>query len=198
MADREKERSELTTITPHGIACFPHIWEPHRFKGSKNKDGTDKKAEYRIILVLEEGTKMDKLKKIVGKAIINKWGKDGKKLLKRGKLSLPWRDASDYDKYGEPFVEGNIMISAHTTNAPGVVDAKTDPIMEQADFYAGCKARISVYAHAYETMGNMGVTFLLNNVQKTGNGKRLSGRMDAEDEFDAVESDDDDDMDDIL
>lgn len=205
MAEK-KDDSGLTTITPIGTFCFTHVWEPFKFptKGSKDRE---KEPEYRTMLVFDEdvdlkagtkkadGTKMASLKSIVQQAILKKWGKEeGIRLIKKGKLSLPWRDADDYEKYGAPFVEGNTMISAHTKSAPGVVNAKGKAIANHNDFYPGCRGRISVYAHAYDTLGNMGVTLLLNNVQKTGDGERISGRMPAEDEFDAVESNDDGDM----
>jgi hypothetical protein len=45
--------------------------------------------------------------------------------------------------------------------------------------------RASLRAFAYDTNGNKGVSFGLNNIQKLGEGQRLDGRKAATDEFDA-------------
>jgi Protein of unknown function (DUF2815) len=186
----EKRDDSLVCITPPGTACFCHIWEPHAFKPAKGSTSA-KEPQYRIILVFDEDTDLSELKKTAGRAAIKKWGvKASKEMVADEEMHLPFRKGREYREYGEPFTDpGAVFISASSNGAPGVVDARAKPIMKQQDFYAGCKARISVYAHAYDSMGNKGVTFLLNNVQKTGDGKRISGRADAEEEFDAVDSD---------
>lgn len=219
--DREAKREEaekLKCITPTGIATFVHVWEPFAFKkGGQRRDrdrddddrdrGRSKDGNYSLMLVFDGDEDIGDIKTIVQRAAIKKFGKDEvKRLMRRGKFSLPWRDAGDYEeKYGEPFEEGKIMISAKSSSAPGVVDKHAKAMMKQQDFYPGCKARMSVYAHAFDTNGNQGVTLLLNNVQKIGEGKRIAGsRMDAEDEFEPVKGggrkggDFDDDLDDMF
>lgn len=195
MATKLKAKSDesLVTFSPNGIVCFPHVWEPYKFR-------PEQEAKFSLILVFQKGTDLTDMKRTAGRAIVKKWKEDGKKLLARGKLALPWRDAEDYDKYGEPFVKGNIMINFKSNSAPQLVDARAKPIMKQMDFYAGCIARVSCYAHAYDTMGNMGVSFFLNNIQKVDDGTRISGRMNAEDEFPAVKKDEevDEELEDLL
>lgn len=189
----DKARNELTCITPVGVANFVHIWEPHAFEEGKP-------GMYRMMLVFDSDTDLSELKKVVGKAIVNKWGEaEGKSLIKRKKLKLPFRDGIEYEQYGPPFVNedgsdnGSVFISVSSNSQPGVVDARVKPIIRQQDFYAGCLARASVYAHAFDTKGSMGVTLLLSNVQKTGDGEPLGGgRSRAEDEFEALEGGDDD------
>lgn len=194
-AKAKKQDEGLTCFSPAGTVCFPHVWEPYAFKGQGGKQND---PNYSLILVFDEEADLTEMKQAAGRAIVKKWGSKGKELLKRQKLTLPWRDADDYSKYGEPFVEGNTMINFKSKGAPGVVNARAKPILNQMDFYAGCKARVSCYAHAYDTMGNMGVTFLLNNIQKVADGERISGKMPAEEEFDAVESEEDEELEDIL
>ena len=188
----EKKDDGLTVITPPGIACFVHVWEPHAFKDAKG--GKPKEPQFRIILVFDEDTDLSEMKKTAGRAAIKKWGRDeAKEMLAEGELHLPFRKGKEYREYGEPFTNpGAIFISSSSNGAPGIVDSRAKPILKQQDFYAGCKARISVYAHAYDTLGNKGVTFLLNNVQKVGDGERLSGRQDAEKEFSPVAASEDD------
>jgi len=199
----EKKDKPVSLITPTGIATFSYVWEPHAFEEGGGKS-------YSLILVYSKKKVMkDKLwialRSAVGKAAITKFGdKQAKALLSKGKLVLPWRDAEDYEKYGEPFVEGNIMLKA-STNAkegalpPGVVGPNAKRMMKQSDFYSGCLARMEVGTWAYDNSGNKGVKLFLNNVQKLEDGERLSGfRSDPEDVFDAVEGADDEDNSDIF
>lgn len=197
----DKQSDELKCITPVGIACMVHVWEPFAFKAANGQK--EKEPAYRLTLVFDEKTwsKDKEIKRIVQNAIVKKWGADeGKRLLKKGKLTLPWRDADDYSEYGEPFDDDTAkMISVSSRQAPGVVDERARPILKQQEFFSGCLARCSVYAHAYDSMGNMGVTLLLNNVQKAGEtGKKYGGtRADPTEEFDSLSGDDDDGDDDM-
>jgi len=198
MADKPKKAETSTIITPIGVACFPHLFEAHAFE--------DKEPGYSMLLVfnrkkIEKDPAWLKLREAVTHAVKTsaKFGGNGILLHKKGKLTLPWRDAEEYDQYGEPFVEGNIMINLKSRTPPGVVDERSQPIISASDFYAGCLARASCGVWPYDTKGNKGVTLLLNNVQKAGEGKRLDGRRAAEDEFDAlVDGGSSDDSSDLL
>ena len=178
-ATNAKSDDSLKVITPEGRVCFPHVFEPHAFQPGQEPN-------YSLILVFPQGTDLNELKKACGRAAVKKWGEKARAMVKSGQLRMPWRDGSEYGDYGEPFVEGAIFVTAKSKQAPGIVNERAKPIMNQMEFYAGCMGRMSVYCHAYDTMGNKGVTLLLNNVQKTGNGDRLSGRQRAEDEFTPV------------
>lgn len=186
-----KDTENLKVFTPIGTVSFPHVWEPHSFQAGQEPN-------YSIILVFAEGTDLKALKKACSVAAKNRWADKAADMFKKGQLRMPWRPGSDYAEYGEPFVEGTTFVTAKTKQAPGIVDHRAKPIINQMDFYAGCMARASVYCHAYDTMGNKGVTLLLNNIQKTGEGTRLSGRKSAEDEFDPIEGSSKDDEDDDI
>lgn len=187
---KDDKSDELKVITPIGTVCFPHVFEPHSFQQGQEPN-------YSLILVFPDGKGLTELKKACLAAARKKWGDKADGMIKSGALRMPWRKGTEYGTYGEPFVDGSVFVTAKSKQAPGVVDARAKPIMKQMDFYAGCQGRASVYCHAYDTMGNKGVTLLLNNVQKTGEGEKLSGRQSAEDEFSPVEGagDDDDDED---
>lgn len=189
-------------ITPIGIACFVHVWEPFAFKA--NEGEAAKEPNYSLILVidkkeLERVPAQQKawaaLRAGVSGALKAKFGAQAKPLLDKGKLSLPWRPAEEYEQYGPPFEEGKWMILPKSKNPPGVVDERSRPILNQVDFYPGALARVSCLPWAYDTKGNKGCTLLLNNVQKAGDGERLAGsRAAAEDEFaPLVEGGDEDD-----
>lgn len=201
MAEKEK-RPRLTS--PVGIACFAHVFTPEQpSEKSKSKD-----PKYKLMLVFDKDTmKSEEMKELKRQCVAcaeAKFGADAREKIKKGKLKMPWREASDYgdEGYGFPFdQEGAFMISFSSKDAPGVVDKRAKPLMKQTDFYSGCKARVTYGVWAYDNEGNRGVTLFLNNVQKVADGERLSGRPDAEDDFSAVEgedgSDDDADADDI-
>lgn len=181
MATNPKDNEDLKVISPIGTAAFPHLFEPHAFEAGKEPN-------YSLILVFPEGTDLKDLKAACGRAAIKKFGdkEKVKAMIAKGQLRMPWRDGADYAEYGEPFVAGSTFITIKSKQAPGVVGPNAKPIMNGMDFYAGCMARASFLCWGYDSMGNKGVTLLLNNVQKVGEGNKLSGRQRAEDEFEAV------------
>lgn len=183
MATSDKSNEDCKVISPIGRVAFPHLFDPHAFEAGKTPN-------YSCILVFPEGTDLSELKKACGRAALKKFGGGDKAKVKamidKGQLRMPWRDGKDYEEYGDPFVEGSTFITVKSNQAPGVVNEKAKPVMNSMDVYAGCMGRASFLCYAYDSMGNKGVTLLLNNFQKTGDGERLSGRMRAEDEFEAV------------
>lgn len=181
MATAKQDNEDLKVITPSGVAAFPHVFEPHSFEAGREPN-------YSLILVFPPEADLKPLKAACQRAAIKKFGDAAKvkAMVAKGQFRLPWRDAAEYADYGEPFVAGSTFITIKSNQPPGVVDERAKPIMNQMDFYAGCMARASLLCWGYDSMGNKGVTLLLNNVQKTGDGKRLSGRMKAEDEFEPV------------
>jgi hypothetical protein len=199
-AEREKKPR---LHSPIGIACFVHVFRPE----APNEKAKNKEPKFKMMLVFDKETwKNDPAAKALRAACVAaaeaKFGADAREKIKKGKLKMPWRDASDYgdEGYGFPFdVEGNVMISFSSKEQPGVVDRKAKPLMKESEFYAGCTARVSYGVWGYDTDGNRGVTLFLNNVQKVADGERLAGRPEAEDDFDSVPgedgAEDDDEMD---
>jgi hypothetical protein len=181
MATSAKDNEDLKVISPIGTAAFPHLFTPHSFEAGKEPN-------YSLILCFPEGTDLKELKKACARAAAKKFGdmEKVKAMLAKGQLRMPWRDGGDYAEYGEPFVPGSTFITIKSKQAPGVVNERAKPVMNEMDFYAGCMARASFLCWGYDSMGNKGVTLLLNNVQKTGDGTRLSGRQSAETEFEPV------------
>lgn len=200
MADREK-RPRLTS--PIGVACFVHVFKPQ----APGENAKSKEPKYKIILVWDpetaRGPDMKELKRQCIAAAEAKFGQDARDKIKKGKIKMPWRPASDYgdEGYGFPFdQEGWVFANFSSTQQPGVVNRRAKPIIAENEIYSGMKARVTYAVWAYDREGNKGVTLLLNNVQKIADGDRLSGRPDAEDDFEAVEGEDgsdDEDLDDI-
>jgi hypothetical protein len=156
----KKERVRRTS--PIGIACFVHVFSPEAPReGAKNKD-----PKYKMMLVFDAETwknapEVKELKLACVAAAEEKFGKDAREKIKKGKIKMPWRPASDYgdEGYGFPFdQEGAYMISFSSKEAPGVVDRKAKPLMKQSEFYSGCFARATYGVWPYDTDGNKGVT----------------------------------------
>ena len=72
----------------------------------------------------------------------------------------------------------------------GAVKAKEQPILDRAEVYSGCYARVSINFYAFNTNGNKGIACGLGNIQKVRDGEPLSGRTSAADDF-ATDLDDD-------
>jgi hypothetical protein len=195
MATKSKQasKSSAAVITPKGVASYAFVWKP---QPSMNP-GQDPK--YSITLIVPKKSDLSALKRAVTVAGKKKFGDGYENMVKRNKLTLPFRDG-DEEREGDELYKGKIFFSAKSSQKPGIVDEDRNPIEDEFDFYSGCKCRISVYAYGYDVNGNKGVAFALNNIQKLGDGERLSGRRAAEEEFDedadsddSTDSDDDDD-----
>jgi len=106
--------------------------------------------------------------------------------VKGNALKNPFKTSDHYDYIGED----EVAVRLKSKFKPQVLDADGETYLEDdTDFYSGCLARATYSATAYDVDGNRGVQLQLNNLQKTGAGKRFSNRKKAHEEFGAVEQD---------
>ena len=87
---------------------------------------------------------------------------------------------------GMPFgdeCKGHWVLTASNKNAPFVVDANVQPILQQNEVYSGMYGRASITLFPYSSNGRKGVGCALNGIQKLRDGEALSGRVSAEDAF---------------
>lgn len=172
-------------LTPNFRVSYPNV-----FKAKKNE--LNGKDEYSMTALFPYGLdskEFDALKKEAARAIQEKWGDK-----KPANLRSPFRDQAEREKDGklpDGYVKGHIFINLKSTQRPGLVDQARQDIIDETQFYAGCWARASVRAFAYDNKGNRGVSFGLQNIQKVKDGDPLSGRARAQDEFTAVETEGD-------
>lgn len=167
--------------TPEGILSYPHLFKPQTAiqEGDKEK--------FSATLVFPEGTDLTEMKKAVLACAEERWPGKASAMIKSGKLRLPFR--TDWEDKGYP--ANSVFITARTTAKPMVVSTVPGPdgrplLIEDPDqIYPGCRARITVKPFAYDTAGNRGISLVLQNAQKTGEGDRLDGRVDARDQFTA-------------
>ncbi len=180
------EKKKITT--GEFRVSFPHVFEPQTFK--------DGEPKYGITMLFPKNADLKAMKRAAEFAAIEKFGKEKYEQLKaRKKLAWPFRDGGvefpDMDGY-----PGHIFVTATSkakNGRPGLIDKKKNPITDPSEFYAGCYARATLIAFAYDADGTkFGVSFALQNIQKTKEGKPFSGRKSAEDEFDEIEDDETD------
>jgi len=162
--------------TPKFRVSFPNVFKPMSFE--------DQEPKYRLVMLFDKQADLTELKKLAAKAIENKWPSKDKRPIK---LRSPFRDG-DTEKPDIDGYPGHIFISASSKLKPGIVDRNLNPILSEDDFYAGCYARATLTAYAYDAKGNRGVAFGLQNIQKLEDGEPFSGRSKAEEDFEAIDS----------
>lgn len=160
-------------------------WEPRTINGSEPKYSvsaiipkTDKATIKTIKKAIEEA-KQDYIEKWGGKVPPN--------------LKNPLRDG-DVDRPDDEAYKDSYFFNANSKNAPQVVDAKVNAILDQSEVYSGCYGRISVNFFGYNSKGNKGIGAGLGNIQKLRDGTPLGGQSTAADDFKASEDDEMDDM----
>lgn len=143
---------------------YAHIWEPDSVNGSEPK--------YSVSCIISKDDK-------------GKWG--GKI---PANLKMPLRDG-DTDRPEDEAYENSMFLNANSKQAPQVVDKRVQPILDQSEVYSGCYGNVSITFYAYNSNGNKGIAAGLGNVQKLRDGEPLGSRVNAQDEFEAMDADDD-------
>lgn len=175
--------SQNETPTKVIVPCrfsYLHCWEAESINGGEPKYSVS------AIIPKSDTETIKKIKAAVEAAkqeSISKWG--GKI---PANLKLPLRDG-DIDRPEDETYKDSYFFNANSKQAPQVVDAMVQPILEQSEVYSGCYGRISVNFYGYNSNGNRGIAAGLGNIQKIKDGEALSSRSKAEDDFDSVDDD---------
>lgn len=178
--------SDTKVITGKVRLSYAHLFKPVAVDDSQE-------PKYSVCLLIPKSDKQT-LKKIKAaveaakQAGTSKWG--GKI---PNNLKMPLRDG-DEERSDQEAYAGHYFLNANSKQAPGIVDKSLQPIMDSNEVYSGCYARASINFFAYNTAGNKGIACGLNNIQKLEDGDYLGGRSRAEDDFDALDDDDEDDF----
>lgn len=181
-------------ITPKCRLSYPHLdvaQEPQDGKG---------KAKFSAAFVFAPGTDLSTLIAAALEVAKAKWGAKFKvgateftleEAFAKGMLRTPFRR----DAEAKGYAAGSVFINARSEQKPGCVYAHVAPGTDRPEvipadkvkdvLYPGAFVRASLTAFAYDSNGNKGVSFALNNVQFMGDGERLDSRVAAESEFDA-------------
>ena len=163
------ENANLTKVIVPCRFSYLHCWEPNAVS-----DG-DPKYSVSAIIPKSDTETIEKIKRAIEQAkkdSVSKWG--GKV---PANLKLPLRDG-DIDRPEDEAYADSYFFNANSKQAPQVVDKNVQPILDQSEVYSG----------------NKGIAAGLGNIQKLRDGESLGGRTNAEDDFDAVEVDDEEDF----
>lgn len=174
--------------TPEGTARFCAVFTP---RARKEKDGTTKgDPKYQITLIFDNPAELKEMKLAAKAKGEEKFGANFMNLVKKGKANWPFGDNTDKEDDNDVRIAGfendeGQYVSFKSGDKPGVVDADAEPIMDKSEIYDGMRCRVSCRPFAYDNESK-GVAFFLINVQKLGDGDRLSGDPSAEDDFKPV------------
>jgi len=178
-------------ITGKVRASFIHVFEPQSINGSEPKYScsfiipkTDTETVRAIQTAIEQAVQE-------GAAKFGARSPGGSKIPLN--LKLPLRDG-DIDRPDDPAYADSYFVNANSKEKPGVVDRRRVPVTDPLELYSGCYVRASINFYPFNTNGNRGIAAGLGNIQKWADGEPLNGRARAEDEFDALDAEDDDDF----
>jgi len=179
----EKKKS---LVTPEGRVSFPDVFKG---KPSENDPNTTVRE---VTLLIPKTQNIDVIKNAVRAAVEAKWP-DAKK--RPGNLALPIRDGDTEKPHLDGYAGHWFMAFRCRNRVPGLVDASKQAIVNPDEFYAGCFARVSFDAYAYDNAKKKGVSLGLNNIMKTKEGARFGNAVaSAEDDFADVRTADQDDL----
>lgn len=184
-----KTNSDTKVVTGRVRLSYVHLFQPHA-----QNEGQEPKYSCVLLIPKEDKATMRKIRAAQQAAL-----EAGKTSRFNGSIPKNWKDTvhdgdEDADLERNPEMEGHYYLTVSSKTKPGIVDRDVQPILDSNEVYSGCYARASINAFAFNTQGNKGVSFGLNHVQKLADGDFLGGRSKAEDDFDAVEDDEDDDL----
>lgn len=173
-----------TVITGTVRLSYANVWEPRSIQGGPEKYSVS------VIIPKSDTKTITAIEKAIEAAIQEGAAKFGGKIPPRGQLKLPLRDG-DTDRDDAAYADA-MFVNANSNTPPQIVDSRVQPILDRAEVYSGCYARVSLTFYAFNNSGNKGIACGLGNIQKIRDGEPLGGvAARAEDEFSAVDTEDD-------
>jgi len=160
---------------------YLYCWEPNSVNGGE--------AKYSVSAIIPKSDKktIDAIKAAIEQAKKNSVSKWGGKV--PANLKLPLRDG-DIDRPDDEAYKGAYFFNANSRQAPQIVDANVQPIIDQSEVYSGCFGKISVTFYGYNSNGNRGIAAGLGNIQKVKDGESLGGHASAAEDFTTEENED--------
>lgn len=162
---------------------YAHLFEAHAIEGNEPKYSVS------VIIPKSDTETLKAIKAAVDEAKEQGKAKFGGKI--PATLKTPLRDG-DVERPDEGAYANCYFLNANSKNKPGIVDINVQPILDATEVYSGCYARLTLNFYPYSASGNKGIAAGLGNVQKLADGEPLGGFTRAEDDFEALESAEDD------
>jgi len=197
MSETEKAADPRKIITPEFRVSFPHVFKPQKMPGTNNA------LKYSVVMLFPKDTDITPIKKAIAASKRMKFGKNKEEWPKMKSPIADGDGEAGLDLKGKrrDGYAGHWVVKASTREdaPPGVVNRQGEEILKQSEFYAGCYARAAVFANTWEFpegSGKFGVSFILDHLQKTKDGKSFGGKVPVSEVFGAMASDEDDTVDD--
>lgn len=176
---------KTTVVTGDVVLSYPTL-----FKARKNE--LSGKDEFGGELLFPAGYDFTTLKQACFTAAAKKWGPDPAKWPQN--MRTPFRMQDEKAKNGvlpPEYTAGCVWMRVKSDTQPGVVTTRRlpDGSLEPATadkVYAGVVVKACLNAYAYSNKGNNGVSFGLQHIQITGQGKPISNRVRPQDAFESV------------
>lgn len=180
------KNSKTKVVTGTVRLSYANVWEPKSINGGAEK--------YSVSLIIPKSDKktIAAINAAVDAAIEEGLAKFGGKKPNKAAIKLPLRDG-DTERDDEAYAD-SYFVNANSQTPPQIVDQNVNPIMNRSEIYSGVYARVSINFYAFNSNGNKGVACGLGNIQKVRDGQPLGNRSTAEDDFTALNDDDDDDF----
>ena len=166
-------------ISPEFRAAFVGL-----FKATAPKDNPSGAKKFSMRAVFMPDADLTALREQAKIAAEEKWGIG--KVPKT--IRSPFRTNEELENPipGVPDDAVVMTFSANEDRRPGVVDKNLQDIIDDSEVYSGAWFRAQVRAYAYDNAGNKGVSFGLQNVQKTRDDEPLGrGKVPASKAFEA-------------
>lgn len=177
----------LKVITgPDTRWSYANVWE------AKSINGSTPKFSVSLIIPKSDTRTVAKVKAAIAAAYHEGEAKlkgSGKTVPPLSTIKTPMRDG-DAERPDDPAYANAYFINANSPNAPGIVDADRQPVLDRSEVYSGVYGRASINFYAFNSNGNRGIACGLNNLQKIRDGEPLGGKSRAEDDF-ATDPDED-------
>jgi len=176
------------TYTPIFRGSYPVLFSPKKM----SKKAKDDDLWYSITGLFEYGRKdpvFKEMKRVALEALIAEFGP---KEQWPPKINLPFRLQEERGKFNKEtqqvelppgHVEGNVFMIFKGRHKPGVVDEHANDVRDPSKIYGGCYLQATVRPYTYDTEGNKGVAFGLQNVQFVRDGESFGNRVKAQAEF---------------
>ena len=182
-----KQQQPTKVVTGKVRFSYLHAFEP------KSINGSDPKYSVSLIIPKADKDTVAKIERAIETAM-----KDGETRLWGGKrpanLKVPLRDG-DAERPDDEAYKNAYFLNANSKQKPGIVDANLNEILDSTELYSGCYGRASVNFFPFNTNGNKGVGVGWNNLQLLSQGDPLGGKTRPQDDFEAVGTEDDEDID---
>lgn len=175
-----KFKNPMKVVTgPDTLWSYVNVWEP------KSINGSTPKYSVQLRIPKTDTATLDKIKAAIQAAYEDGAAKlkgNSKSVPPLSTLKTPLRDGDECFPDDETYA-GYMFLNANNTQAPGIVDADRQEIIQRREIYSGVRGRASISFYSFNTNGNKGIACSLNNLQKIKDGTPLGGHSRAEDDF---------------